>query len=110
MYIERTNLDQRPQRIMREYLFDSCLVIAANVLVGHAMSGFGISNIRNSAINGPVLVPGRDGLELSYSRYTTEADVASESLIERLASLGLWNNPEDARVGGKNSRFDIALN
>jgi hypothetical protein len=66
MYIERTNPDQRPERIMREYLFDTCLVVAAQLLVGRTILGFGILNIRHAAIRGPIIVPGRGGPTLSY--------------------------------------------
>jgi hypothetical protein len=75
MYIERTNPDQRPERIMREYLFDTCLVVAAQLLVGRTIFGFGIFNIRHVAIRGPIVVPGRGSPTLSY-KCATEDDIA----------------------------------
>jgi hypothetical protein len=83
MYIERTNPDQRTERIMREYLFDACLVVAAQLLVGRTIFGSGIFNIRHAAIWGPIIVPGRNGPTLSY-KCATEDDIASETLIKDL--------------------------
>jgi hypothetical protein len=108
MYIERTNPDQRPERIMREYLFDTCLVVAAQLLVGRTILGFGILNIRHAAIRGPIIVPGRGGPTLSY-KCATKDDIASETLIKDLKHLGLLGHPEDPTVSSEETSLDDAL-
>ncbi|EXL66013.1 hypothetical protein FOPG_17792 [Fusarium oxysporum f. sp. conglutinans race 2 54008] len=107
MYIERTNPDQRTERIMREYLFDACLVVAARLLVGRTIFGSGIFNIRHAAIWGPIIVPGRSGPTLSY-KCATEDDIASETLIKDLKKLGLLGNPGDPTVSSEETSVDDA--
>ena len=53
MYFARTDPDAKPlKRVMREYLFDSTFIIAANALVNRQVSGFGIANLRHCALDG----------------------------------------------------------
>lgn len=77
MYFERTTPGIR--RVMREYLFDLALIVAANVLVGRTVTGFGVTNIKESALHRDLL-------------WVTENDVASDDLIATLEALGLGND------------------
>lgn len=106
MYAKRTDLDQRSQQVMREYLFDAALVVAANILIGRTVIGFGLSNTRDCALNGPIMVPRQDGLTLSY-RHMTEGDVAPDALIELLESLGLGDELDDPRVSDEKPRLRL---
>lgn len=106
MFIERTGIEQRPQRVMREFLFDAALVVAANALVGRKLTGFGLSNIRDSALNGPVMVAGHDGPTRSY-RYISEGDFATADVFERLCELDLDGPAAELVVRNDKVRFQF---
>lgn len=49
------NDEEKPlQRVLSEYLYDATFVVAANLLAGHEISGFGLSNLRDCAQHGPI--------------------------------------------------------
>ncbi|KID83865.1 hypothetical protein MGU_08837 [Metarhizium guizhouense ARSEF 977] len=107
IFIERTDIRQRPQRVMREFLFDATLVLAANALVGRKLAGFGLSNIRDSALNGAMMVFGHDGPTRSY-RYISKADFTPADVIKRLRELGP-EGPTDETAGLETKRSNELL-
>ena len=89
MYFERTDQHAEPlKRVMREYLFDATFIVAANVLAGRRVSGFGLENLRSCALNGAVLRNDGSGIRVSLE-WANEEDVAGEDVIQRLEALGL---------------------
>ena len=68
------------KRVMREYLFDSTFIIAANVMVGRRLLGRGITNLRQCALSGAALRLGPEGMKVSY-HWVDKSDIAREKLI-----------------------------
>jgi hypothetical protein len=89
MFIERTETDLSFRREMRQHLFNATFAVASNALIGRSLTGFGLSNIRLSAIHGPVIRISRDSPPECSFQWTTEADIAEPALLEQLRSLGL---------------------
>lgn len=87
MWFEYTDRNDDPlRRVMREYLFDSTFIVAANVLVGRRLSGFGLTNLRHCALDGAAFRFEPEGVRVTY-HWVDENDVASDELIQRLKAL-----------------------
>jgi hypothetical protein len=67
------------KRVLSEYLFDATPVAAANLLAGRELSGFGLSNLKDCARNGPVAIISGTNVVLSY-RWMTEQNCCSEEV------------------------------
>jgi hypothetical protein len=77
------------KRVLSEYLFDATLIAAANLLAGRELSGFGLSNLRDCARNGPIAIISGTNVILSY-QWMTEQDCCSEevwALFENVSAL-----------------------
>ncbi|KEF54955.1 uncharacterized protein A1O9_08607 [Exophiala aquamarina CBS 119918] len=107
MYFARTDKDKEPlERIMREYLFDTTFLVAANFLAGRRLSGFGMANLRKCALHGRVMKFTTKGVRITY-QWTDEDDVASPGLIQKLEGLGLGAN--DSRSAEPDQILSINL-
>ncbi|KAI4167672.1 MAG: hypothetical protein LQ343_007026 [Gyalolechia ehrenbergii] len=85
MYFVHTDQDAEPlKRIMREYLFDATFIVAANLLVGRRLLGFGLANLRHCASDGPVARFEPNGIRFTY-QWVGKDDMASDNLIQMKA-------------------------
>lgn len=67
------------QRVLSEYLYNATFVVAANLLAGREISGFGLSNLRNCARHGPIGKFSEVGVILTY-QWTDEESCCSDEL------------------------------
>jgi hypothetical protein len=76
---------------LSEYLFDTSIVLAANLLAGREFSGFDMFDLSECLIHGPTSQPYRGGIRASYTSYLqwTNDYVASPELLEGVRELGL---------------------
>jgi hypothetical protein len=80
MYFEYIDGDNEPlKRVLLEYLFDATFVIAANLLTGRKLNGFGLSNLRDCARHGPIHIICGNFVLWSY-QWTSEKDCCSDEL------------------------------
>ncbi|KAF2181275.1 hypothetical protein K469DRAFT_261621 [Zopfia rhizophila CBS 207.26] len=80
MYFEYIDGNDEPlKRVLSEYLFDATFVIAANLLVGRELFGFGLTNLKDCARHGPVPIICRNSTIWSY-QWMTEKDCCSDDL------------------------------
>jgi hypothetical protein len=71
--------DEPLKRVLLEYLFDATLVAAANLLAGRELFGFGLSNLRDCARHGPIVIISGTNAIWSY-QWTTKQDCCSKEL------------------------------
>ncbi|SRR6266498_598742 len=82
MFSARTDKNEEPlKRIMREYLFDATFMVAANVFAGRRLSGFGLSNLRWCALEGPAMIFMSKGVRISY-QWTNEDEITPPNLLQ----------------------------
>ncbi|KAH8747727.1 hypothetical protein F5883DRAFT_242069 [Diaporthe sp. PMI_573] len=86
MFFARTGKEKPLERVMREYLFDANLIVAANALVGRTVSGFGIANLRDCALHGPAFRVTPGGVGISY-QWIGPDDVTPSNVLEQLAVI-----------------------
>jgi hypothetical protein len=89
MYFEYINGGKEPlKRVLSEYLFDATFVVAANLLAGRELFGFGLANLRDCARHGPIPIICGNGAIWSY-RWTTEKDCCSEEVWALVEAVGV---------------------
>lgn len=92
MYFRYIDGDEQPlKRVLSEYLFDTTFVIAANLLAGRELSGFGLLNLKESARHGPVISVSQAGVVVSY-RYVSERSCCSEQLWAFFEEVGVLHS------------------
>lgn len=67
------------KRVLSEYLFDATFVIAANLLTGCELTGFGLGSLRDCARHGPIPIICDNCVLWSY-QWTSERDCCSDEL------------------------------
>lgn len=88
MFFTRTDKNEEPlKRIMREYLFDDILMVAANAFAGRRLSGLGLINLRSCALDGPAMRLMGEGFKISY-QWISKDDAASPHLQSLILDLG----------------------
>ncbi|XP_014550218.1 hypothetical protein COCVIDRAFT_116074 [Bipolaris victoriae FI3] len=89
MHFQRIGDEKGPlKRVLLEYLYDATFVIAANLLAGREISGFGLSNLRNCARQGPIGKFSEVGVILTY-QWTDEESSCSDELWALMKDVGM---------------------
>jgi hypothetical protein len=89
MYFHYIDGEEKPlQRVLSEYLYDATFVVAANLLAGLEISGFGLSNLRDCAQHGPIGKFSAVGVILTY-QWIHEETCCSDKLWALIQDVGM---------------------
>jgi hypothetical protein len=89
MYFHYIKDEEKPlQRVLSEYLYDATFVVAANLLAGREISGFGLSNLRDCAQHGPIGKMSAVGVILTY-QWINEETCCSDELWALIEDVGM---------------------